>query len=151
MFRSSAIWQNGSTLITHPDKASKRRFETRSSRKSGARLSGSIKESRSPALRRDDHLRRPETLAPRSDRGDFPGTLPATSQDRQPLAEPTCRRPAPAHSPGPASDHVAGRQAQLDHVSAKKEYNGNSVLADLAANAAGELPTAAITSTGRDT
>src|SRR5262249_59685978 len=41
MFRSSAIWQNGSTLITHPDKASKRLFETRSSRNPGARLSGS--------------------------------------------------------------------------------------------------------------
>src|SRR3989442_9270520 len=33
--RSSAIWQSGSTLITPPGKASRRSFETRSSRKSG--------------------------------------------------------------------------------------------------------------------
>jgi hypothetical protein len=58
MLRSSAIWQSGSTLITPPDKASRRLFETRSSRKSGTRLSVSIKESRPPASRRRDHLRR---------------------------------------------------------------------------------------------
>src|SRR6266566_4403636 len=39
-------------------KASKRLFETRFSRKSGARSSASIKVSRPPAPRRGDHLRR---------------------------------------------------------------------------------------------
>src|SRR5262245_55980373 len=58
MVRSSAIWQNGSTLITPPDKASKRLFETRSSKKSGARLSSSITASRPPAPRWGEHLRR---------------------------------------------------------------------------------------------
>ncbi len=60
MLRSSAIWQSGSTLITRPDKASRRLFETRSSRKSGTRLTASIKDSRPPAPRRRDHLRRPD-------------------------------------------------------------------------------------------
>src|SRR6266516_6334166 len=57
MLRSSAIWQSGSTLITPPDKASRKLFETSSSRKSGTRLIASIKESRLPAPRRRDHLR----------------------------------------------------------------------------------------------
>jgi hypothetical protein len=60
ILRSSAIWQSGSTLITPPDKASRRLFETRSSRKSGARLTASIKGSRPPASRRCDRLRRPD-------------------------------------------------------------------------------------------
>ena len=51
MLRSSAIWQSGSILITPVDKASRRLSETRSSRKSGTRLSASIKEFRPPALR----------------------------------------------------------------------------------------------------
>jgi hypothetical protein len=58
MLRSSAIWQNGSTLITPPDKASRKLFETSSSGKSGTRLIASIKESRPPAPRRRHHLRR---------------------------------------------------------------------------------------------
>jgi hypothetical protein len=41
-----------------PDKASRRLSETRSSSKSGARLTASIKESRPPAPRRGNHLRR---------------------------------------------------------------------------------------------
>src|SRR5260221_715380 len=60
MLRSSAFWQSSSTLITPPDKASRRLFETRSSRKSGTRLSASIKELRPPASRRRDQLRRPD-------------------------------------------------------------------------------------------
>src|SRR5258707_15830264 len=66
MLRSSAIWQSGSTLITPPDKASRRLFETRSSRKSGTRLTASIGESRPPASRRRDHLRRPDRQTQRS-------------------------------------------------------------------------------------
>jgi hypothetical protein len=58
MLRSSAIWQSSSTLIAPPDKASRRLSETRSSSKSGARLTASIKESRPPAPRRGNHLRR---------------------------------------------------------------------------------------------
>src|SRR5262249_22013646 len=65
MVRSSAIWQNGSTLITPPDKASKRLFETSSSKKSGARLSASITASRPPAPRRGEHLRRLDRQAGR--------------------------------------------------------------------------------------
>src|SRR5262249_51248351 len=60
MPRSSVIWQSGSTLITPPDRASRRLFETRSSKKSGTRLIASIKESRPPAARRRDQLRRPD-------------------------------------------------------------------------------------------
>src|SRR5437660_121071 len=60
MLRSSAIWQSGSTLITPLDKASRRLFETRFSRKSGTRLSDSIKEFRASASRRRNHLRRPD-------------------------------------------------------------------------------------------
>ena len=56
----SAIWQSGSTLITPLGKASKRLSETRFSRKSGTRLSASIKGSRLPASRPCDHLRRPD-------------------------------------------------------------------------------------------
>src|SRR5439155_9458507 len=52
MLRSSAIWQSGSTLIMPLDKASRRLFETRSSRKSGTRLNASIEEFRPPASRR---------------------------------------------------------------------------------------------------
>jgi len=48
MLRSSAIWQSGSTRITPPEKASRRLFETRSSRKSGTRLNASIEEFRPP-------------------------------------------------------------------------------------------------------
>src|SRR5258707_15871000 len=66
MLRSSAIWQSGSTLITPPDKASRRLFGTRSSRKSGMRLTASIGESRPPASRRRDHLRRPDRQTQRS-------------------------------------------------------------------------------------
>jgi len=69
MLRSSAIWQSGSTLITPQDKASRRFLETRSSRKSGTRLTASIKESRPPASRQRDHLGRPDrakSLAARS-------------------------------------------------------------------------------------
>jgi hypothetical protein len=47
------------TLITRLGKASRRLSETRFSRKSGTRLSASIKESRAPASRRRNHLRRP--------------------------------------------------------------------------------------------
>ena len=64
MLRSSAIWQWGSILITPLDKASRRLSETRSSRKSGTRLSASIKEFRPPASRRGDHLQRPDGQAP---------------------------------------------------------------------------------------
>ena len=64
MLRSSAIWQSGSILITPLDKASRRLSETRSSRKSGTRLSASIKEFRPPASRREDHLQRPDGQAP---------------------------------------------------------------------------------------
>ena len=46
-----------------PDKASRRLFETRSSRKSGTRLTASTKESRPPASRRRDHLRGPDRQA----------------------------------------------------------------------------------------
>src|SRR5262249_16371543 len=62
MLRSSAIWQSGSTLISPQEKASRRSFETRSSRKSGTRLTASIKESRPPASRRRDHLARPDRV-----------------------------------------------------------------------------------------
>jgi hypothetical protein len=65
MLRSSVIWQSGSTLITPPDKASRRLFETRYSRKSGTRLTASIKESQPLASRQGDHLRRPDRQAPR--------------------------------------------------------------------------------------
>src|SRR6516165_10695649 len=65
MPRSSAIWQSGSILITPPDRASRRLFETRSSRKSGTRLTASIKESR-PAARQRDQLRRPDRAIRRS-------------------------------------------------------------------------------------
>ena len=50
--------QSSSTLITPPDKASRRLFETRSSRKSGMKLAASIKDSRPPISRRRGHLRR---------------------------------------------------------------------------------------------
>jgi len=53
----------------HPDYApgaSRRLFETRSSRKSGARLTASIKESRPPAPRRGNHLRRLDRQTQRS-------------------------------------------------------------------------------------
>jgi hypothetical protein len=66
MPRSSAIWQSGSTLITPPERASRRLFETRSSRKSGTRLTASIKESRQPVARRRDQLRRPDRAIRRS-------------------------------------------------------------------------------------
>src|SRR5260370_19527098 len=66
MLRSSAIWQSGFTLITPPEKASRRLFETRFSRKSGSRLTASIKESRPPVSRPRDHLRRLERQIPRS-------------------------------------------------------------------------------------
>src|SRR5262249_13807572 len=61
MLRSSAIWQSGSTLISPQEKASRRSFETRFSRKSGTRLTASIKESRPPASRQGDHLGRPDS------------------------------------------------------------------------------------------
>src|SRR5262249_16176684 len=61
--RSSAIWQSGSTLITPPEKGSRRSFEMRSSRKSGTRLTASTKESRAPASRRRDHFREPDRQA----------------------------------------------------------------------------------------
>src|SRR6266699_5283125 len=80
MLRSSAIWQNGSTLITPPDKASKRLFETRFSRKSGARLSASIRASRPPAPRRGDHLRR---LADRAKEVDLQTSDHAAPGDRR--------------------------------------------------------------------
>jgi len=60
ILRSSAIWQSGSTRITALDKELRRWSETRSSRKSGTRLSASIKEFRPLAWRRRDHLRRPD-------------------------------------------------------------------------------------------
>src|SRR6266550_2937477 len=41
-------------------KASRKLFETRSSKKSGTRLSASIKEFRQPASRRRNHPRRPD-------------------------------------------------------------------------------------------
>src|SRR5499433_898391 len=70
MLRSSAIWQSGSTLISPQEKASRRSFETRFSRKSGTRLTASIKQSRLPAARRRDQLRRldrsPFGFVPRS-------------------------------------------------------------------------------------
>src|SRR5262249_17935681 len=56
MLRLSAIWQSGSIPITAPDKASRRLFETRSSRKSGTKLTVSIKESRDRLRRLDRHL-----------------------------------------------------------------------------------------------
>src|SRR5262245_45488330 len=68
MPRSSVIWQSGSTLIAPPDRASRRLFETRSSKKSGTRLIASIKESRPPAARRRDQLRRPDRAIRRSAR-----------------------------------------------------------------------------------
>src|SRR5262245_12906949 len=68
MPRSSVIWQSGSTLIAPPDRASRRLFETRSSKKSGTRLIASIKESRPPAARRRDQLRRPDRAILRSAR-----------------------------------------------------------------------------------
>src|SRR5215472_6109559 len=68
MRRSSAIWQSGSTPITPPDRASRSLFETRSSKKSGTRLIASIKESRPPAARRRDQLRRPDRAICRSAR-----------------------------------------------------------------------------------
>src|SRR5262245_13449631 len=58
ILRSSAIWQSGSTRITAPDKELRRLSETSSSRKSGTRLSASIKEFRPLASRLRDHLRR---------------------------------------------------------------------------------------------
>src|SRR5262245_50612051 len=64
MLRSSAIWQSGSILIMPLDKASRRLSETRSSRKSGTRLSASMKESRPPASRREDDLQRPDWSSP---------------------------------------------------------------------------------------
>src|SRR5262249_1125143 len=68
MPRSSVIWQSGSTLIAPPDRASRRLFETRSSKKSGTRLIASIKESRPPAARRRDQLRPPDRAIRRSAR-----------------------------------------------------------------------------------
>src|SRR5215475_7392142 len=62
MLRSSAIWQSVSTLISPQEKASRRSFETRFSRKSGTRLTASIKESRPPASRQRDHLGRPDRV-----------------------------------------------------------------------------------------
>src|SRR5215471_4382905 len=75
MPRSSVIWQSGSTLITPPDRASRRLFETRSSKKSGTRLIASIKESRPPAARRRDQLRRPDRAIRRSARPSTTRTL----------------------------------------------------------------------------
>src|SRR5262245_3471210 len=59
MVRSSAIWRSGSTRIAPRDAASRRLFETTSSRKSGTRLAASIKDSR-----QRDHLRQPDPQAP---------------------------------------------------------------------------------------
>src|SRR5215831_1385530 len=75
MPRSSVIWQSGSTLIAPPDRASRRLFETRSSKKSGTRLIASIKESRPPAARRRDQLRRPDRAIRRSARPSTTRTL----------------------------------------------------------------------------
>jgi hypothetical protein len=52
-----AIWQSSFSLIAPPDKASRRLFETTSSRKSGTRLAASIKGSP-----QRDHLREPDPL-----------------------------------------------------------------------------------------
>src|SRR5208337_4343310 len=73
MLRSSAFWQSSSTLITPPDKASRRLFETRSSRKSGTRLTASINEARPPASRRRDHPRRPDRAISAPPRGKYIG------------------------------------------------------------------------------
>src|SRR5262245_28049040 len=58
ILRLSAIWQSGFIPITRPEKASRRLFETRSSRKSGTRLIVSIR-----GARRRDHLQRPDRQA----------------------------------------------------------------------------------------
>src|SRR5262245_43212102 len=60
MLRSGAIWQSSSTLIAPPDEASRKLFETTSSRKSGTRLAASIKDSP-----QRDHLRQPDPQPPR--------------------------------------------------------------------------------------
>src|SRR6266436_7732116 len=65
MLRSSAFWRSASTPITPPDKASRRSFATRSSRKSGARSSASITQARARALRRRDPPRRRDDISAR--------------------------------------------------------------------------------------
>src|SRR6266478_5070875 len=57
-FRYASLKRYYSTRITPPDKASRRLSEARSSRKSGTRLTVSMKESRRPASGASDHLRR---------------------------------------------------------------------------------------------